>query len=171
MMLKSLSAALDRFESAEFATAFSECTGDAKDYRWGCLHRIVFASPLGEPFSVPSAFGGFPQPIPSLRGIPTDGGFGVVDASSHSARADSVDGFMYSHGATNRLVVEGRPFNLKAESVWPSGVSAVPGNKFYIVPMLPNWLTNDAQPLRYNALELIKGFDSTQFFVPTAGQL
>lgn len=170
-MLQALSSALDRFESAEFATAFSECTGDAADARWGCLHRIVFDSPLGEPFSVPNAFGAFPQPLPSLPGIPTDGGFGVVDASSHSARADSVNDFMYGSGATNRMVVEGRPFNLKAKSVWPGGTSAVPGNEFYLVPMLPNWLSNDAQPLRFNILEILRGFHSTRFYTPGEQQL
>jgi len=165
-LLTALGAALDRFESAEFAAAFNACTGSASDYRWGCLHRIVFDSPLGQPFSVPNAFGFFEQPFGSLPGIPTDGGFGVVDASSHSARADGVNSFMYSSGATNRLVVEGRRFNLKAESVWPSGVSAVPGNEFYIYPMLPNWLSNDAQPLRFTTLELLFGLHSSEFYFP-----
>lgn len=170
-ILHALTAALDTFESPEFATVFAECTGDATDARWGCLHRIVFESPLGEPFSVPSAFGAFPQPLPALPGIPTDGGFGVVDASSHKARIESADGFMYVSGATNRLVVEGRPFNLKARSVWPGGTSAVPGDEFYLYPMLPNWLTNDAQVLRFNALEIIRGFHSTRFFTPGDEQL
>lgn len=165
-ILTALSAALDRFESEDFAATFIACTGDANDYRWGCLHRIVLDSPLGEPFSVPSAFGEFPPSIPSLRGISVDGGFGVVDASSHSARADSVNGFMFGSGATNRLVVEGRRFNLKAQSVWPSGVSALPSSPFYIEPMLTNWLSNDAQPLRFTLWEVLSGVHSSQLVLP-----
>lgn len=165
-MLTALSAALDRFEQPDFAAAFLSCTGSAADYRWGCLHRIVLDSPLGEPFSVPSAFGGFPAPFSDLPGIPVDGGFGVVDASSHSARADDVNDFMFGSGATNRLVVEARRWRMRAESVWPGGVSAVPGNTFYLQPMLPNWLSNDAQPLRFTLFELWRGLHSTTFVVP-----
>ena len=121
---------------------------------------------MGEPFSVPSAFGGFPAPFSDLPGIPVDGGFGVVDASSHSARADDVTDFMFGSGATNRLVVEARRWRMRAESVWPGGVSAVPGNTFYLQPMLPNWLSNDAQPLRFTLFELWRGLHSTTFVVP-----
>ncbi len=82
VMLLSLSAALDRLASAEYAEAFDNST-DLDDYRWGMLHRIVFDSALGGPFNVPPAFGLFPDPLADLRGVPTDGGFGTVDASSH----------------------------------------------------------------------------------------
>ena len=154
-MLRALTAALDRFANSDFQTAFSACDGDATDYRWGCLHRIVFASPLGEPFSIPSGFGQFPAPFATLPGIPTDGGLGTVDAASHNARADSVNGFMFSSGPTNRLVMKVQPGGIEAVSIWPGGTSAVPGNPFYIDPMLPRWLTNDADPLRFSAADLI----------------
>jgi hypothetical protein len=36
-----------------------------------------------------------PPPLPGLQGIPTDGGFNTVDASSHGARADSANEFMF----------------------------------------------------------------------------
>lgn len=154
-MLQALTAALDRFADSDFRAAFSACDGDAADYRWGCLHRIVFASPLGEPFSVPSGFGQFPAPLATLPGIPTDGGLGTVDAASHNARADSVNGFMFSSGPTNRLVMKVQPQGIGAVSIWPGGTSAVPGDPFYIYPMLPRWLTNDADPLRFQAADLI----------------
>src|SRR3546814_2046218 len=57
VMLASLSEALDRLASPEFAAAFGGSTNPA-NYRWGMLHRIVFDSPLGPPFSVPPAFDG-----------------------------------------------------------------------------------------------------------------
>ncbi len=62
LMLSSLSDALDRLAGPEYADAFHGST-DIEDYRWGLLHRIVFDSPLGGPFSVPPAFGVFPAPL------------------------------------------------------------------------------------------------------------
>jgi len=165
-MLKALSSALDRFDEADFRAAFQACDGDPSDYRWGCLHRIVFSSPLGEPFSVPTAFGAFPAPFASLPGIPTDGGFGTVDAASHSARADTVNGFMFASGPTNRLVVQVNRAGMRAESVWPGGTSAVPGDPFYVYPMLPRWLTNNADPLRFNAGSLAGAVYSSDWSWP-----
>ncbi|WP_158227142.1 penicillin acylase family protein [Mangrovitalea sediminis] len=165
-MLRAISAALDRFEDASFKAAFSACDGNADDYRWGCLHRIVFASPLGAPFSVPDGFGVFPAPFASLPGIPTDGGFGTVDAASHNSRANDVNGFMFSSGPTNRLVVRVDRHGMKAQSVWPSGTSAIPGSPFYIEPMLPRWLTNDADPLRFTLAEVARGAYSSDWYWP-----
>lgn len=168
-MLRALSAALDRFANASFKTAFSACDGNPEDYRWGCLHRIVFASPLGAPFSVPDGFGVFPAPFASLPGIPTDGGFGTVDAASHDARANDVNGFMFGSGPTNRLVVRVDRSGMKAQSVWPGGTSAVPGTPFYIEPMLPRWLTNDANPLRFTFAEVLGGAYSSDWYWPRWG--
>ncbi len=156
LMLTSLSAALDRLASDEFAAAFGGST-DLDDYRWGYLHRIVFDSPLGQPFSVPEAFGFFPAPLDGLPGIPTDGGFGTPDASSHSARATGVNGFMFGSGPTNRWVSDVAPSGPVSQSVWPGGTSAVPGNTFYIYPMLPDWLTNDANTIRFKSGDVKAG--------------
>lgn len=165
VMLASLSEALDRLASAEFAAAFGG-SAELSDYRWGRLHRIVFDSPLGPPFSVPPAFDGFPAPLPGLPGIPTDGGFSTVDASSHGASATGVNGFMFGSGPTNRMVVEVPRSGPMASSVWPGGTSAVPGDTFYLLPMLPRWLTNDANPIRFRSGEVAAGQVGVESFVP-----
>ena len=123
-------------------------------------------SPLGQPFSVPEAFGFFPAPLPGLRGIPTDGGFGTPDASSHSARATGVNGFMFGSGPTNRWVADVPRSGPYSQSVWPGGTSAVPGSDFYIYPMLPRWLTNDAKSIRFKSGEIKQGAFSEQKFKP-----
>lgn len=103
--------------------------------------------PLGGPFSAPPAFGLFPEPLPGLHGIPVDGGFGTVDAAAHDPRAASADGFMFDYGPTNRLVMElGAGGVRRAESIWPGGVSAIPGSPNYL-NLLPRWLTNETVPL------------------------
>ena len=164
-MLLALRDALDRLAGPEFAAAFGGST-TISDYRWGYLHRIVFDSPLGPPFSVPPAFDGFPALLPGLPGVATDGGFGTVDASSHAVTASGVNGFMFGSGPTNRMVVEVGRNGPRGQSVWPSGVSAVPGDTFYLVPMLPRWLTNDANPLRFRSVELLTGRYQWQTFTP-----
>jgi penicillin amidase len=165
VMLKSLADSLDRLAGDEFAAAFGN-SGDQGDYHWGKLHRIVFDSPLGGQFSVPPAFGAFPEPLPGLPGIPTDGGFGVADASSHNARASGVNGFMFGSGPTNRLVVEmGRWGARQAESVWPGGTVAVPVNEFY-VNQLPLWLTNDTIPLWTRSGDVYRNAAEIQRFLP-----
>jgi penicillin amidase len=165
LMLASLSDALDRLAGPEFGDAFAG-SQDIDDYRWGLLHRIVFDSPLGGPFSVPPAFNFFPAPVDGLRGIPTDGGFGTADASSHNARAAGVDGFMFGSGPTNRWVSEVPPPGPVSQSVWPGGTSAIPGDTFYVFPMLPRWLTNDANPIRFRPGDLRGGTYSEQKFRP-----
>jgi penicillin amidase len=74
VLLKSVKEALAQLASDTFKPAFNNSTNQA-DHRWGKLHRIVFAHPLGEPFSVPPAGGAFPPLLPGLAGIPTDGGY------------------------------------------------------------------------------------------------
>jgi penicillin amidase len=165
VMLQSLSAALDRLASDEYAAAFGN-SADQGDYRWGLLHRIVFDSPLGQPFSIPEGFGAFPSPLAGLPGIPTDGGFGTPDVASHSARAHGVNGFMFGHGPTNRWVSDVPRSGPYSQSVWPGGTSAVPGNDFYIYPMLPRWLTNDANPIRFKSGDIKQGSHSEQKFKP-----
>ena len=78
----SLQQALDLLASDEFAPAFANST-DVMDYRWGKLHRIVFAHPLGiDPFNIPNG-GNFMDLAADLPGLARQGGFQSVDASSH----------------------------------------------------------------------------------------
>ena len=142
LILGSVRAGLDLLSSYAFQSAFGKST-DQNDYRWGRLHRIVFEHPLGGPFDIPPAGGAFPAPLAGLRGIPTDGGFQVVDASSHSVRADAPDEFMFRDGPTHRTVVETRADAVRAESIWPGGTSGVLGSPNYF-QFLERWLTNDS---------------------------
>lgn len=148
ILLKSLADALALLRSPAFVRAFGG-SANQDDYRWGKLHRVVFRHRLGEPFSIPPAGGAFPQPLAGLPGIPTDGGFEVIDASSHSARAAGENEFMFSSGPNNRFVSEASDEGMRAESVWPGGTSGVLGSPFYF-NMLLDWLTNDAFPLLFS---------------------
>ena len=83
-----------------------------------------------------------------------------------NARAAGVDGFMFGSGPTNRWVSEVPPPGPVSQSVWPGGTSAIPGDTFYVFPMLPRWLTNDANPIRFRPGDLRKGTYSEQKFRP-----
>jgi penicillin G amidase len=141
VILKSLADALELLASEEFAPAFARST-DQNDYRWGKLHRIEFAHPLGSLFNTPPAGGAFPPPLPGLRGIPVDGGFEVVDASSHNSRAATLNGFMFGSGPVRRSVSEATPTGIRAVSSLPGGPSGVVTSPLY-VNLLRQWLTND----------------------------
>lgn len=148
LVLQALQQALDLLAGPDFADAFAGST-DQDDYRWGLLHRIVLDHPLGGPFSIPPAGGAFePTLPPNLTGIPVDGGFGAVDASSHSARADSVNEFMFGSGPVRRYVASPsvNPGGIMAWTAMPGGESGVLGHPFYF-NLLPRWLTNDAYPV------------------------
>jgi penicillin G amidase len=148
VILRSLRAALDLLASAEFFGSANQ-----SDYRWGRLHRVVFEHPLGGPFSIPPAGGAFPPPLAGVRGIPSDGGFQTVDASTHSVRADTPDEFMFSDGPAHRTVVEARADAMRAESIWPGGTSGVLGSPNYF-QFLERWLTNDSIKLNLGREEL-----------------
>ena len=97
--------------------------------------------------------------MPGLPGYPTDGGFNVVDASSHSARADSVNEFQFGNGPVRRYVGEPQGgFRTGAESIWAGGVSGVPspGNPFYS-NLLNYWLVNETLPLVLRARDASAG--------------
>jgi penicillin amidase len=151
VLLQAVKAALAKLAGPDFQAAFGGST-DQDDYRWGRLHRVTLDHPLGGPFNLPPAFGAFPEPLgPGLPGIPTDGGFETVDASTHNARADATEEFRFGGGPANRYVSELRgPGDVRAESSLPGGVGGVPGTPFY-VNLLPSWLTNDAFELRPDA--------------------
>jgi penicillin amidase len=165
LILKSMADALTRLAGPEFAAAFGGSTS-LDDYRWGKLHRIVMNHPLGGPFEWPPAFGALPHPLgAALPGLPTDGGFGVVDASNHDPRGQTANGFMYGNGPVNRFVAEAGPPGVYAESVWPGGTSAIAGNPFYL-NLLPRYLSNDTVPLLFGVNDLRQNLSSVSRFVP-----
>jgi penicillin G amidase len=163
-LLAALRAALDRLASPDFAAAFGGST-DQDDYRWGKLHRLVLASPLGGPWSVPPAFGQVPAPLAGLPGLPVDGGFNVVDASSHNARADSVNGFMFGSGPARRYVGVLTRDGPEASSALPGGTSAAPSSRHYL-DLLPSHLTNDYYPVRLRLADILRAIESVQVFLP-----
>jgi len=136
----SLQMALERLASDEFAPAFANST-DVLDYAWGKLHRIVFNHTLGsDPFNVPNG-GGFMDLAPELPGLSRQGGYETVDASSHSATADSLNRFMFGSGPSRRFVADMDPMDTDAQEVIPGGQSGVFNNPNYS-SQLPLWLTN-----------------------------
>jgi penicillin amidase len=167
VMLKSLQDALDLLAGPAFAKAYGNSTSQ-DDYRWGKLHRIVFDGlVVGGPFTIPNAQLGFPPSFATLDGLATDGGFGVVDASSHSARAASADAFMFGSGPNRRYVgVPGTaPGSIDAETSLPGGMSGVLGSPFY-ANLLGRWLTNDTYPLRTNVGQVMQVLHGQQHFKP-----
>jgi penicillin amidase len=166
VMLKSLQDALNLLASSEFAAAFAG-SSDQDDYHWGKLHRIVFDGVVvGGPFSIPSAKG-FDPSFDGLRGLAVDGGFGVVDASSHSARAAKLDDFMFGSGPNRRYVgVPGTaPGTIDAETSLPGGMSGVLASPFY-ANLLGRYLTNDTYRLRTSMGEVMQNISSQQMFTP-----
>jgi penicillin amidase len=106
------------------------------------LHRIVLNHPLGGPFSVPTAFGRFPAPLPDLAGIPVDGGFDTVDAATHNVRGSSSNGFMFGSGPARRFVATPTGDEMWAESALPGGTSGLPDSPWYLNLLRP-YLTDD----------------------------
>jgi penicillin G amidase len=145
LLLRAVREALDALAGPDFAAAFHG-SRDQDDYRWGRLHRVVLDHPLDGPFSVPPAFNRFPQPLPDLPGIPTDGGFSTVDAASHNVRAGNAGAFMFGGGPANRYVSATGRRGVTARSSLPGGTSALPTSPFYL-NLLPMWLTDDSFPL------------------------
>jgi penicillin amidase len=141
LLLSSLQDGLNLLASPTFDPAFHQ-SANQDAYRWGLLHRLVLAHPLGGPFDVPPAFGQFPQPLPDLAGIPVDGGFETVDAASHDVRAASLNGFMFGGGPARRFVGEATNHGIDAVSALPGGTSADPSSPFYLNLLRP-YLTND----------------------------
>jgi penicillin amidase len=164
-LLKALRAALDRLASPTFAPAFGEST-DQDDYRWGKLHRIVFDHPFVDAFNIPPQ-AGFKDLNSELPGLARDGGYEVVNRSGFSARAQSLNSFMFGSGSVRRYVGQARrsPRKIVGENVVPGGPSGIPGDPSYAT-QLGTWLTAD-----YHAVEMgvsIPGgpFVKRETFVP-----
>ncbi len=152
VLLRSLSIALDLLASPAFADAFDGSTNQS-DYRWGRLHRVLLAHPLGGAFNIPSAGGAFPQPLPNLPGIPADGGLHTVDLGNHQINRDNSNGFMFPGGPSRRYVASIESDGIESVSSLPGGQSGVPGSRFYL-NLLRRWLTNEAFPLRTDVVDV-----------------
>ena len=163
ILLDSLREALNLLASDEFTPAFGNST-DQNDYRWGKLHRIVFSHPLGAPFDIPRD-GGLPTPGPGLAGVARSGGLGAVDASSHSARADGLNDFMFGSGPARRFLGALPPTGSQGWEVIPGGQSGLPGNPFQIDQLLL-WLTNRHHPMRRLPSEAIADTTRFRIFIP-----
>ncbi len=148
LILKSLEEALARAASPEFAPAFGEST-NLLDYRWGYLHRVVFSHPLGTEFTVPPA-GGLTDLSPELPGLARPGGFEVVDASGHSARAEGVHSFRFGSGPARRFVAEMDPSGIRAFQTIAGGPGGRPSDPRYTSD-LKRWLTNQYRQIQLSA--------------------
>ncbi len=150
VLLNSMKASLDLLASDSFAPAFANST-DISTYRWGRLHRIVFAHLLGGQLSIPSQQEGvnlfpFVNLGPGLPGLSRSGGYQVVDASSHNARANSVNGFMFNSGPARRFLGE-MTFPSTLLQAHPGGQSGDIRTGAAYISQLPLWLTNNYKPL------------------------
>lgn len=160
----SLQMALERLASDEFAPAFANST-NVMDYAWGKLHRIKFNHTLNsDPFDVPNG-GGFMDLAPDLPGLARQGGYQAVDASSHSATADSLNGFMFGHGPSRRFVADLSPMGVDAQEVIPGGQSGVFYSPNYS-SQLPLWLTNSYHDMALTNAEAAAVAVSTTTFGP-----
>jgi len=149
MLLASLKAGLDQFFSGAMAPAFGGSPNLA-DYQWGKLHRIVFAHPLGGPFSIPGQ-DGFTSPYPftdlapNLPGIPRSGAWQTVNVGDVNIRGVGANDFMFHSGSARRFVGE-MSSKIAAAEVIPGGNSGVIGS-FHYADQLPLWLSNLYHPL------------------------
>ena len=168
LLLKSLQDALNRLKGEAFAPAFDR-SEELDDYRWGRLHRIVFDHRLGAPFDVPEA-AGFTHLGEDLPGVARAGGYEVVDASSHSARADSVDSFMFGSGPARRFVAELFPQGIQARQILAGGQSGRPQDAHY-ASQLNRWLTNQYHPLRLSQAQAEEDASRQQTFLPVKASL
>ncbi|MGQ0801712.1 MAG: DUF4394 domain-containing protein [Pseudomarimonas sp.] len=150
ILLGSMRRTLDLLASEAFAPAFARST-DISTYRWGRLHRIVFAHILGGQLSVPSQQAGvnlfpFVNLGPGLPGLARSGGYETVDVAAHNTRANTVNGFMFGSGAVRRFVGEMQipATMLQAQ---PGGQSGDIRTGLPYISQLPLWLTNQYKPL------------------------
>ena len=163
LILRSLRDALDLLASDSFASAFGNSTNQ-EDYRWGRLHRIIFDHRLGSSFSIPGV-GEFADLSAELPGLARSGGYETVDASAHSARAATVNGFMFGSGPSRRFVAELKPAGIKACQILPGGQSGLINSQFHH-DQLGRWLTNQYHPLRLSEVEILVDAFRSDIFTP-----
>ncbi len=160
----SLQMALDKLASDEFAPAFAK-SANVMDYAWGKLHRIVFNHTLNaDPFNIPNG-GGFTDLAPGLPGLARQGGYEAVDASSHSATANTLNGFMFGSGPSRRFVGDMDPLDVDAQQTIPGGQSGVFFSPNY-ASQLPLWLTNNYHDMALTDAEAAAVAVSTKTFGP-----
>ena len=148
----------------EFAPAYANSTNQDA-YRWGKLHRIVFDHALGGPFNIPGpGLYGLTNLGTGLDGVARQGGYEAVDASSHSSRANTLNGFMFGSGPARRFVGE-MSTPIAADQIYPGGQNAVLGSPGYI-SQLPRWLVNAYKPLPIDQAAHQAAVISTINFVP-----
>lgn len=162
-ILQALRNGLNLASSATFAPAFGGST-DLDDYNWGRLHRITFASPLGGPFSIPTG-AGFSNLGSGLPGLSTDGGFSVVDASSHNPRAAQPSQFTFGSGPARRFVAEARTSGPNAVQVTPGGASGNPAGPWF-GNQIGLWLTNDYHLATVDRGEVARDRIATETLIP-----
>lgn len=171
LLLKSVSDALNLLSGEAFANAF-QYSNEQNDYRWGKLHRIVFNHPMGEPLTIPSQGADFAPPLDGLLGIPTDGGFGSIDPSSHKVYSNHEDDFMYSQGSANRYVSQQGidTKEIQAKSIWPGEVNASQSNTSQPDEakntMLKQYLTNDRININYSVKDINKNRQKILYLKP-----
>lgn len=164
VLLDSLKRGIDRLASNDFAAAFNNST-NLNDYRWGRLHRIVFAHPLGAPLSIPSNNGyPFTDLAPGLPGLSRPGGFQTVDAASHDIRADGVNNYMFGSGPIRRFIGEMTDTPTLLQAI-PGGQDGNIGGPGYI-SQLPLWLVNGYKPLVIDPAQSAAGAVATLRFSP-----
>jgi penicillin G amidase len=145
LILKSVADGMTMLASDEFAPAFNK-SANLSDYRWGKLHRVVFAHLMGNLYSPGAPFGQLPLPsLANLPGIATDGGMSTVDPGTHNARAATLNGFMFTSGPNRRYVGDMNRVPIGQSSL-PGGVSGDPRSPFF-TNLLMQWLTNDTFPV------------------------
>jgi penicillin amidase len=166
VILTSLRSALQLAASPAFAPAFAGSTRQS-DYRWGRLHRITFAHPLGGPFSIPPG-AGFTDLSRSLPGIATDGGYETVDAAAHDPLADAPDGFTFGGGPSRRFVGEATPRGIRATQIIAGGESGEPTGLWF-GNQLGSWLTNESHPALATQRAVARDAVATEVFTPSGG--
>jgi len=168
VLLSSLSDALDQLSSATLAPAFGGATNESS-YNWGKLHRIVFAHPLGGPFSIPGQ-DGFTSPYgivdlaPNLPGIARGGSWQTVNVGDYNLRATGPNDFMFGSGSARRFVGE-MSSTISANEVIPGGNSNVLGSVHY-ADQLPLWLSNLYHPLPIPASAAVAAATNELYFTP-----
>ncbi|MEO8669720.1 MAG: penicillin acylase family protein [Tahibacter sp.] len=164
VLLKAFKDSVDRLGSADFTAAFGGST-NLDDYRWGKLHRITFAHPLGGPFNLPGSNPyGFSDLAANLPGLARSGGFEAVDASSHDVRANGVNSFRFGSGPARRFVGE-MSTTIAASEIIPGGQSGVLGSPYY-ASQLGRWLTNAYHPLLIDVSAATTAAPTITQFVP-----
>ena len=168
VLLFSMKNALDQLSSSAMAPAFGGST-NLGDYRWGVLHRIVFAHPLGGPFSIPGQNGftspyGFVDLAPGLPGLSRSGAWENVNVANYNLRGTGPNNFMFSSGPARRFVGEMQSTIVAAEVI-PGGNSAVIGSPNY-ADQLPLWLTNRYHPLAIPVADAVAAAKTELDFAP-----